>query len=99
MLQEVEDLDRQLRLMSDSHSALAAADGMRQLTIIDKGRSSHKVSAHSIAKKVGLTLNKSPQWAVYLSLLGGALLKFKSLTPVGVTLTVGLSHHLLGYFL
>ena len=56
MLQEIEDLDRQLRLMSDSHSALAAANGMRQLTITDKGRSSNKVSAHSIAKKVRLTV-------------------------------------------
>lgn len=69
MLQEVEDLDRQLRLMSDSHSALAAANGMRQLTITDKGRSSHKVSAHSIAKKVGPTLDQSPQRSVYLPLL------------------------------
>ena len=56
VLQEVEDLDRQLRSMSDSHSALAAANGMRQLTVTDKGRSSNKVSAHSIAKKVGLAL-------------------------------------------
>lgn len=56
VLQEVEDLDRQLRLMSDSHSALAAANGMRQLTVTDKGRSSNKVSAHSIAKKVGSAL-------------------------------------------
>ena len=69
VLQEVEDLDRQLRLMSDSHSALAAANGMRQLTITDKGRSSHKVSAHSIAKKVGPTLDQSPQRSVYLPLL------------------------------
>lgn len=54
-LQEVEDLERQLRLMSDSHSALAAASGMRQLTIADRGRSSNRVSAHSLAKKVGST--------------------------------------------
>lgn len=71
VLQEVEDLDRQLRLMSDSHSAMAAATGMRQLTITDKGRSSNKVSAHSIAKKVGRTLIQSFQPAVYLPLPGG----------------------------
>lgn len=68
VLQEVEDLDRQLRLMSDSYSALAAANGMRQLTVTDKGRSSNKVSAHSIAKKVGLTLKLSPQQALCLPL-------------------------------
>lgn len=48
----MEDLERQLRLMSDNYSALAAANGMGQLTLADRGRSSHKVSAHSIAKKV-----------------------------------------------
>lgn len=53
-IEEVEDLERQLRLMSDSHSALAAASGMRQLTIADRGRSSNRVSAHSLAKKAGL---------------------------------------------
>ncbi|KAL3162429.1 hypothetical protein ABBQ32_010098 [Trebouxia sp. C0010 RCD-2024] len=53
-IEEVEDLERQLRLMSDNYSALAAANGMGQLTLADRGRSSHKVSAHSIAKKAGL---------------------------------------------
>lgn len=52
MLQEVEDLDRQLRLMSDTFSAQATANGLRQLTITDKGRASNKISAHSIARKV-----------------------------------------------
>ena len=52
LLQEVEDLDRQLRLMSDTQSALATANGMRQLTITDRGRASNKISAQSMAKKV-----------------------------------------------
>ena len=51
-MQEVEDLDRQLRLMSDTRSAQATADGMRELTITDKGRASMKISAHTIARKV-----------------------------------------------
>lgn len=55
MLQDVEDLDRQLRLMSDSQSALAAANGIRELTITDKGRASTKISAHTIARKVCLS--------------------------------------------
>lgn len=59
-LQEVEDLERQLRLMSDNYSALAAANGMGQLTLADRGRSSNKVSAHSIAKKVGLIFRAVP---------------------------------------
>jgi len=52
VMQEVEDLDRQLRLMSDTRSAQATADGMRELTITDKGRASMKISAHTIARKV-----------------------------------------------
>jgi len=52
VMQEVEDLDRQLRLMSDTRSAQATADGMRELTITDKGRASMKISAHAIARKV-----------------------------------------------
>ena len=51
-LQDVEDLDRQLRLMSDAQSALATANGMRQLTITDKSRASSKISPHTIARKV-----------------------------------------------
>ncbi|KAL0039173.1 hypothetical protein WJX77_010168 [Trebouxia sp. C0004] len=52
--EEVEDLDRQLRLMSDTRSAQATADGMRELTITDKGRASMKILAHTIARKAGL---------------------------------------------
>lgn len=49
--QEVEDLERQLRLMCDSAAALATANGIRQLTLSDKGRT-NKISAQSIARKV-----------------------------------------------
>jgi hypothetical protein len=52
VMQEVEDLDRQLRLMSDTRSAQATADGMQELSITDKGRASMKISAHTIARKV-----------------------------------------------
>ncbi len=59
-MQEVEDLDRQLRLMSDSRSAQVTADGMRELTITDRGRASMKISAHTIARKVnGKTVLRS----------------------------------------
>lgn len=60
VLQEVEDLDKQLRLMSDAQSALATANGMRQLTINDKGRASNKISAHSVARKVPLSCMGRP---------------------------------------
>lgn len=50
-MQEVEDLERQLRLMSDTAAATAAVNGVRQLTLSDKGRS-NKISAQSIARKV-----------------------------------------------
>lgn len=53
-LQEVEDLERQLRLLSDSAAAVATANGLRQLTLNDKGRS-NKISAQSIARKVHTT--------------------------------------------
>ena len=51
VMQEVEDLERQLRLMSDNAAAVAAANGIRQMTLNDKGRS-NKISAQSIARKV-----------------------------------------------
>ena len=49
--QEVEDLERQLRLMTDVAAAPVAANGTRQVTINDKGRS-NKITAQSIARKV-----------------------------------------------
>lgn len=51
LAQEVEDLERQLRLMCDSAAALATANGIRQLNLSDKGRT-NKISAQSIARKV-----------------------------------------------
>lgn len=51
VVQEVEDLERQLRLMSDNAATVAAANGIRQMTLNDKGRS-NKISAQSIARKV-----------------------------------------------